>query len=144
MDDCKIYDAKGTECDYGAILDLAKKLQKQQLLTGLNNAITELDKILSMNKTDGKTCDTCTEKRILSNLSVRGMITKIGTISVSSEDIYILTHPGTNVVITLNKKINEKFLHSQGGRRKLRKTSKKTSKKKTSKKRKTSRRKGRK
>ena len=140
MNDCEKHPAKGTECDYGAILGLAKKLKEKNLLQGFDDAIATLgNHILPINKTDGKECNSCIERTILLNPRVKEMIIKISKIVIQSNNMKILTHPGASAIATLEKRITP-----QGGRRKLRKTSKKTSKKKTSKKRKTSRRKGRK
>ena len=152
-------------CDYGAILDLATEIksgdiiayknekvqqkdgsyeweEKQVTLDGKDSGIEELRQILKFDNTDDQTCDTRIETKLKLNKNVKDLVNNIAESDFTDTRMY--ENPGVMTAVTLYHRLRKGEKAAQGGRRKLRKTSKKTSKKKTSKKRKTSRRKGRK
>ena len=137
-------------CDYEAMLNLIEKKIKDRSLkeeefTDRLNASQRLRNLIDQNLSKGIVeCNSCIFKNIRFDPDVRKLVINLATKvqEIGKTDTKIYDNPGAITALALNKYFDEKA--SQGGRRKLRKTSKKTSKKKTSKKRKTSRRKGRK
>ena len=137
-------------CDYRAILDLIEEKildgsLKEEKFTDRLNASERLRILIEQNLSKEKVeCNSCIFKNISYDPDVKNLVINLATKvqEIGKKDTEIYDNPGAIAALALKKDYEEKA--AKGGRRKLRKTSKKTSKKKTSKKRKTSRRKGRK
>lgn len=106
MSQCEKRQAQGAECNYGAILGLVEHLKR---LNQFEDAIAQLEHIMSINETDGTVCNSCIERTILLNPSVKEMIIEIGSIVISSVDLGILKHPGASAIANLNMKMKMDF-----------------------------------